>query len=243
MVALATALSPLSASIASAQDYPPPPQQGYQPPPPPNYQDTQQSYRSAPQQGDYRDDDAPPPGYDGSQPPPPPPGYRPDASYAAQEEQDQRYEAYAEDWSQRYCVKARSNAGAGAVIGGLFGALLGSSIAGRGDRGAGAFVGGVAGAAGGAAIGSTTSNDTSPGCPPGFVVRNDAPAFYYRGYGDPYYYAAPVWYRPWIFYEGRWTYRPYPYHAWYYGHRGYGYGRGYGRGPRPYPGGYHHRHY
>jgi hypothetical protein len=142
------------------------------------------------------------------------------------------------------------------VIGGLFGALLGSSIAGRHDRGAGAFVGGVAGAAGGAAIGDSSRNDTSPGCPPGYVVRGGAPAFYYEGYGDTYYYAAPGWYRPWYFYEGRWLYRPYPYHGWYYRHYGYGrpygYGYRYGGGYRHYGGGhwggghwgggYHHRH-
>ena len=84
---------------------------------------------------------------------------------------------------QAPALQAPSNAGAGAVIGGPFGALLGASIAGHGDRRAGAFVSGLAGAAGGAAIASTTSNDTSQGCPPGFVVRNGAPAFYYRGYG------------------------------------------------------------
>lgn len=262
LVAVVTAISPISASMASAQDYPPgqgyrdpppaPPQQGYQyqepPAPQATYQEPQ-GYREAPppqqgyqppppsQQGYYQDD-APPPGYDGSRPPPPPVGYLADQEDAAQYAQDQRYEAYAEDWSQRYCVKARSNAAAGAVIGGLFGALLGSSVAGRHDRGAGAFIGGVAGAAGGAAIGDSSRNETSPGCPPGFVVRNGAPAFYYDGYGSSYYYAAPVWYRPWVFYGGRWTYRPYPYHAWYYRH--YGYGRPYG-GYRGYGGGYRHR--
>lgn len=178
----------------------------------------------------------PPPGYDGRQLPPPPPGYQQQGDNIAQ---DQRYAAYAEDWSRRYCTKARSDAGAGAVIGGVFGALLGSSVAGRHDRGTGALVGGIAGAAGGAAVGSTSGNATSPGCPPGFVVRRDAPAFYYEGYGDPYLYAAPGWYQPWFFYSGRWTYRPYPYHTFYYGH--YGYGRGYGyRGgyDRGYRGGY-----
>lgn len=224
----------LASSGAVAQSYPPPP-------PPPAPQDYGQ-----PPAGYYGNAQAPDPlaapeGYDGSELPPPPPGYQASGDYRADAEQDRRYEAYAEDWSQRYCVKARSNAGAGAVIGGLFGALLGSSVSGRHDHGTGALVGGLAGAAGGAAVGSTTANATSPGCPPGFVVRNDAPAFYYGGYGAPYYYAAPDWYRPWYFYEGRWTYRPYPYHGWYY--RNYGYGRGYGYGyGRGYGyGGYRHR--
>lgn len=240
--ALSSAVSPLVATVAAAQTNPPP-QQGYRDPLPPQddryeqgYRDgQQQAYQNAPPQGD---DEAPPPGYDGSQPPPPPPGYHADAAYDGDRSQDQRYEAYAEDWAQRNCVKSHGNTAAGAVIGGLFGALIGSSIAGRHDRGAGAFVGGVAGAAGGAAIGSSADNATSPGCPPGYSVRGGAPAFYYDD--GPYYYAAPGWYRPWVFYEGRWAYRPYPYHGWYYRnyhHRGPGpyYRGGYGR--------YHRRHY
>lgn len=233
VAAIAATLSPLSASIVSAQDYPPPPQHDYPDSAPPR-----QDYPDAPPPRD----DAPPPGYDGTRPPPPPPEYRADQDDAAQRAQDDRYEAYAEDWAERNCFKAHSNAGAGAVIGGLFGALLGSGLSGRHDHGSGALVGGLLGAGAGAAIGSTSSNDTSPGCPPGYVVRNDAPAFYYGGYDGPYYYAAPGWYRPWVFYEGRWNYRPYPYHAWYYTHYRYG-GRGYGRPGGGYGGGYRHRHW
>ena len=66
----------------------------------------------------------------------------------------------------------------------------------------------------------------------------DAPGFAYGGYGTPYYYAAPEWYRPWYFYDGRWLYRPYPYHGWYYRHYYYGGPRGY----RPYGRGYGYRH-
>lgn len=198
------------------------------------------------QQGYYEDDqpedegdyaDAPPPGYDGSQLPPPPPGYQADARAAA-DPQDNRYQAYAEDWAQRYCVSSnRGNTVGGAVIGGLFGALIGSSVAGRHNNGAGALMGGIAGAGIGGAAGSTADNATSPGCPPGYTVRGGAPAFRYDGYGGGYggsddvgyAYAAPGWYRPWIFVGGRWNYRPYPYHSFYYGHYGRGYG-GYGRG-------------
>ena len=206
--------------------------QGYDQAPPSNQgnYDQQGGYD---RQGSY-DDNAPPPpppeGYDGSAPPPPPPGYDTnDRTYAADPRADQRYEAYAEDWAQRYCVKSSGNAAGGAVIGGLFGALLGSSIAGYHNRGAGALMGGIAGAAVGGAAGSAQDNATSPGCPPGYVVRRDAPAFAYDGYGTAYYYAAPGWYHPWIFIDGRWNYRPYPYHTYYYRH--YAWGRpGYFRG-------------
>ena len=236
----------------SDQDNPPPPDDTYNAPgamddnraPPPN-DDNYNAPPSDDNRGYAQDergyDDAPlppPANYDGTQLPPPPPGYQADARYAPDPQQDQRYEAYAEDWAARNCVKSSGNTAGGAVIGGLFGALLGSSIAGRHDRGAGALMGGIAGAAGGAAIGSAQDNATSPGCPPGYVMRRGAPAFYYDGYASGYYYAAPEWYRPWIFVGGRWTYRPYPYHRWYYGH--YGYGRGWGGHYRGW-GGYRHR--
>ncbi len=232
----------IGATAATAQDYPPPPpQQPY------NQQYNQQPYNQ--NQSGYQDQGSdqrdpryqqqggppppppppPPQGYDGTQLPPPPPGYRDDPAYRADPHQERRYEAYAEDWSQRYCVKSHDNTAAGAVIGGVFGALLGSGLSGRHDHGTGALVGGLAGAGAGAVVGSSSSHATSPGCPPGFVVRRDAPEFVFDG--GPYYYAAPDWYRPWYFYEGRWLYRPYPYHNWYY--RYYGYGRGYyGRGYR-----------
>jgi len=64
-------------------------------------------------------------------------------------------------------------------------------------------------------------------------MRREAPAFAYDGYGSAYYYDAPGWYRPWIFIDGRWNYRPYPYHTYYY--RRYGWGHAY------YRGGYRHR--
>ena len=225
-------------------DPPPPSQPGYDQPPPAQapraYQGNGQYYpedgQSAPPD-DYAD--APPPDYDASRPPPPPPGYRPEPGPGQYPAQDQRYEAYAEQWAQNNCVRAPNNTGAGAVIGGLLGALVGSGVSGRGDHGTGALVGGIAGAAGGAAIGSESANATSPGCPPGYVVRGGAPVFAYD-YGPDYLYAAPGWYQPWYFYGGRWLYRPYPYHNWYYRHyygRGF-YGRHYFHGR---PGYYRHR--
>jgi hypothetical protein len=171
--------------------------------------------------GDY----GPPAGYDGSQTPPPPPGYNP-SSDPQQQAEDQRYAYAAQQYEQNYCVPSHGNAGEGAVLGGIFGAVAGSALAGRHSRGEGALAGGAVGALGGAAI-AGSSGGTSPGCPPGFVVRGDAPAFYYGG--GPYLYAAPVWYHPWVQYGGRWVYRPYPYHAYYYNH--YAHGRAYGRGP------------
>lgn len=231
---LMAAVSPLAASAAFAQsDY----ERGYQA----GRAAAQGSYQAAPGgyddqyqregAGQYQDAPPPPPNYDGSTPPPPPPGYQPQPGYAVDPAADQRYQAYAEDWAQRYCIKSQGNTAGGAVIGGLLGALLGSSVSGRHDRGGGALIGGIAGAAGGAAVGSAADNATSPGCPPGYSVRRSAPAFYYDG--PTYYYAAPAWYRPWYFYGGRWTYRPYPYHTYYYRHWGYGGPRGfYGRPDR-----------
>jgi hypothetical protein len=40
------------------------------------------------------------------------------------------------------------------------------------------------------------------------------PAWSYQPAG--YYYAAPDWYRPWVFIDNSWVYRPYPYHEFYY---------------------------
>lgn len=254
---LSMAVAPFAAAGALAQSAPPPSggyDQGYdqEPPPaqggydqgyddqgpPPGYDQGSPppgydrgapppagGYNQAPPQG-YAPPPAAPPGYDGTRPPPPPPGYQPGPADAAQRDQDQRYSAYAEQWARDNCVKAHGDAGTGALIGGALGAIIGSGF---GGHGGGALAGAVVGAAGGAVVAdSAGSNATSPGCPPGFVVRRGAPGFAYGGYGgQPYVYAAPGWYRPWVYYGGAWVYRPYPYHVWYYGHYGrYGY---YGR--------------
>lgn len=212
----AAALTPI---LASAQPAPPPDA------PPPGY-GSNGSY------GAYPPPSEPPPpqGYDGSNPPPPPPGYQANPNDQALRAWDDRYAADAEAWSRDNCVKAHGNTTAGAVLGGVIGALIGSGLQGRHDHGAGTLAGAALGAAGGAAIaGSANSNETSPGCPPGYVVRQRAPVYVYGDSG--YYYAAPGWYRPWIFIGGAWRYRPYPYHDWYYRtyrfHGGPGY---YGRG-------------
>ena len=176
----------------------------------------QGGYQSQPQgyyaNGAPMPEPAPPPGYDGTRPPPPPAGYV--ASTEDRQDYDDRYAADAERWAQENCVKSANNAGVGALFGGVLGAIIGSSVAGRHDRGAGAFAGAAIGAVGGAAVGSQSRNDTSPGCPPGYSVRRGATTYVYS---EPSYtYAAPGWYRPWVYVGDAWVYRPYPYHGWYY---------------------------
>lgn len=179
--------------------------------PPPDY--------NGPPPSDYAD--RAPPGYDSSRPPPPPPGYN-GGGDAAQRAQDQRYADYAERWAEDNCVKARGDVAGGAFIGGLFGALIGAGVS--GGRGGGALAGAAIGGTTGAVIASSSGGGaTSPGCPRGYVVRDDAPEFAFGG--GPYFYAAPGWYDPWVWGDDRWIYRPYPYHVWYYQH----YSRGGGR--------------
>ncbi len=226
---LATVLASISAVAmvadafaASAQDYQTPPpgynqgyQQGYQGQPQPD-QGYQQGY-----------DQGPPPGYNNAVPPqgqyaPPPPGAD-SRSYDSQTQQyDRDYAARYSAWAAQNCIDRRhNNAAAGAIIGGVLGALVGSAAAGRHDRGGGAVVGGVLGAGAGAAIGSSSTDPR--GCPPGYVVRDGAPGFYFAGpaYGPAYW--GPAWYQPWVWADGRWVYHPY--REWYYRHPGYWGGR------------------
>lgn len=131
-------------------------------------------------------------------------------------EEDRRYAAAVQHWAARACVDERDqNRVAGAAIGGVFGALVGSAAAGRHDRGGGAVVGGILGAIAGSAIGAS---QTSPGCPPGYVVRSGAPPFSPPRFRSGFVYVAPPDYRPWIWADERWVYRPYPYHRYWYRH-------------------------
>ena len=201
------------------QNYPP--QQGYQPAPqgyPQGYQPPPQGYQQPQQPQGY----APPPqGYASPQGPYQDPALRPPEGYSQQDAQrdaspaerdyDRRYAAAAEAWSQANCVRQEQNrTAAGAIIGGVLGAVIGSNLAGGRDRGAGEVVGGALGAVAGGAIAS----NQGPGCPQGFVVRAGAPAFYYAPPpgASVVVYDQPTWYDPWIWYDGRWMYRPYPYH-------------------------------
>jgi hypothetical protein len=230
-------------SVAAAQPYdqggPPPGYNDQGGPPPPGYQN------------------GPPPGYQGGPPPnqgpnggyydaqpsdqggpPPPPGYDGGPPSAQQRQQDEQYANYAEAWARDNCVKSGGNVAAGAIFGGTFGAILGGIAGGPRGVAVGAGLGGL----GGAAVAASEQGATSPGCPPGYVVRRDAPPFQYA-VGPDYYYYAPADYDPWIWYGGAWVYRPYPYHAWYYRHYGHGdYDhRGYDHRGYDHRGGYDHR--
>jgi len=180
--------------------------------PPPMYGQT--AY-AAPQ-GDYRNpppEPSAPSEYNGQNTPPPPPGYAP-SSDAPSRAADQAYATEAQRWAQDNCVKSRGDTASGALVGGILGAIVGSAMGGRGDGGLGTVAGAAIGAMGGAAVAESSGGDTSPGCPPGYVVRRDAARYTYRPEG--YFYAAPQWYRPWVFMGGAWAYRPYPYHDYYY---------------------------
>lgn len=203
--AAAMALAPLAAGAAQAQGYPPP--SG-------DYRAAPDGYPDQPD-ADYDDDLPPPPGYDGRDMPPPPPGYEPDPDEAQWRDRDSQYGRHSENWARNNCVKSVGNTAAGAVIGGVIGAIVGSSLGGRHDHGGSTIAGAGIGAVGGAVIASGSGGDTSPGCPPGYVLRRDA-----REYAAPsgYDYAAPGWYRPWLLIGGAWVYRPYPYHAYYTRH-------------------------
>jgi len=130
---------------------------------------------------------------------------------------DRDYADRYSQWASRNCVDRRSNTAAGAVIGGVVGAVAGSGLAGRGDHAAGAFAGGALGATAGAAIGANASN--APACPPGYAVAAGAPAFYYQPSYPPAVVYGPAWYQPWTWIDGHWVYRPYRY--WYWTHRAY----------------------
>ncbi len=165
---------------------------------------------------------------------PPPPGYEPGYAYGDTDVappegysdrdryydfsdrargEDQRYSRSVERWAEENCIDQRNNQVAGAVIGGILGAIIGSNVAGRHSRTGGAVVGGALGAMAGSAIGASS---TSPGCPPGFVVRRGASPFAAPVFVGGYAYVAPPGYRPWIWTGSRWGYRPYPYHRYWY---------------------------
>jgi hypothetical protein len=151
---------------------------------------------------------------------PPPAGYSRadlwDDSSEAARAADARYTYEAERWAAENCVEQRANnTAAGAVIGGLLGAVAGSGLAGRHEHAAGAVVGGVAGALAGGAIGGSATN---PSCPPGYVLRPAAPPFDPGPVYRDVVYVQPAWYDPWIWYGGHWIYRPYPYHRFWFRH-------------------------
>jgi hypothetical protein len=188
----------LDATAAGAQ---PPPTPDQYPPPQGQYPPPQDE--SGPPQGQYA--------------PPPPGAEAPGSAYDAQAQQyDYDYGRRYSDWAGRYCVARHNNAAAGAIIGGVLGAVIGGGLAGRYNRGAGVVAGGAIGATTGALIGSSS---TAPGgCPPGYVIRGGAPAFAYPQPVGPVFWA-PSWYNPWVFVGGAWVYHPYRY--WYFNHGAY----------------------
>ncbi len=148
---------------------------------------------------------------------PPPSDYKPAPGRYVQSDRDQaeddRYSREAERWAAANCVaERRDNATAGAVIGGLVGAIAGAGLAGRHDGAPAAILG----AGAGAAAGSTIAKNTSPECPPGYVVRAAPEPFYAPSFYPDVVYVAPPWYDPWVWYGGHWIYRPYPYHRFWY---------------------------
>ncbi|MEO8925743.1 MAG: hypothetical protein ABI306_01150 [Caulobacteraceae bacterium] len=225
LAAISAAAMLADASLAAAQ-----PAQGYgnsgqydnSGPPPPGQYDNSGGYNNADQSG-------PPQG----QYAPPPPGYgNGNAQYDDRSQQtDRDYAQRYQQWSAQNCIDRRNNnTAAGAIIGGVLGAVVGAGVAGRGNAGAGALLGGALGAGTGAAIGSSSSS--TAGCPPGYYVRAGAPAFVYGGGYGPGVVYAPAWYRPWVWSGGRWNYTPY--RSWYWNHRTYWRPGWRGRPYRPY---------
>jgi len=96
----------------------------------------------------------------------------------------------------------RSNGAAGTIIGGIAGALLGSSVAPHhGNRAGGAAIGGVTGAIIGNSIGRSSAKSNSYACN-GYDGR-------YYGYSAPTYrYSAPTYYYNGA-YDGRYGYNTY----------------------------------
>jgi hypothetical protein len=192
------ALSIVAPAFAQPQNYPPPPPQGGYP----------QNY---PPQGP---NGASPQGYTD-------PAMNPPPGYTAQDaqrdesqqmrDQDRAYAAQAEAWAQANCQRAEANrTTGGAILGGILGAVIGSNLASGGGRTGGAIIGGV----GGAALGANVAKNSQGACPQGYAMRAGAPP-----YPAPVVvYDAPDWYNPWIWYDGRWMYRPYPYHRYYHEH-------------------------
>jgi hypothetical protein len=213
-----------SAQSAPAPQYqtPPPPQ--YNGPPPPRDLTPPAPQPQAPPQGQYAPQEqyAPRGQYapqDQYAPAPPDAGYNSSPAY---QQTYQDYRARYDEWAMQNCVTERNNnVAAGAIFGGVAGALMGFSLAGWAARGAWALFGGSVGMAAGAAI----AGSSQPGsCPNGYAVRAGAPAFNTGGPAYAYggYYAAPAYaprpyygprpYSPWVWVNGRWVRRGYGYH-------------------------------
>jgi hypothetical protein len=108
-------------------------------------------------------------------------------------------------------AREHSNGTAGAVIGGIAGALLGSSVAPHhGNRAGGAAIGGVTGAIIGNSIGRSSAKSNSYACN-GYDSRRHygyAPTYYYDGRGYDGRYGYNTYYERPYSYDSR-TYYPY----------------------------------
>lgn len=115
----------------------------------------------------------------------------------------------------------RSNGTAGAVIGGIAGALLGSSVAPHhGNRAGGAAIGGVAGAVIGNSIGRSSSDCSNQAYYRDGRYYRQAPSYYSNQsyYSTPGYYSSPSYYSGG--YDGRYGYNTYaPRYDYRYDHR------------------------
>lgn len=208
MVVEPAAASAQSAPYAYDQNGAPP--ANYQGPPPPQPQGPPPTPYHA----------SPPPAQSGYAPPPAQygaPGY----NGGGYQQNYRDYQAQYAQWSAQNCTTQHSNnIAAGAIIGGVAGALMAASIAGWAVRGAWVLFGGSLGLTAGALIGASTS---APGCPSGYAVRSGAPPFYYGGpaYPEGGYYSQPAYAparyygpgpsRDWMWMDGRWVRRPDPY--------------------------------
>jgi hypothetical protein len=151
--------------------------------------------------------------------------YTPSPNYAADDA----------NWARDNCVKARGNTAGGAVVGGILGAIVGSAMGGRHDHGTGTAVGAALGALGGAAVANSAGGQTSPGCPPGYVVRESTT--YVPAPRQPAYYPTPAPYVGSVWYGSRSYWRPAPPRPVYGG----GWGRPYGGNGHGWGGGHHRR--
>jgi hypothetical protein len=116
-------------------------------------------------------------------------------------------------------AREHSNGAAGTIIGGIAGALLGSSVAPHhGNRAGGAAIGGVAGALIGNSIGRSSAKENSYACNGAYDRRYygsySAPTYYYNGgYDGRYSYYTPntttYSYAPSYSYDRRSYYDPY----------------------------------
>jgi uncharacterized protein YcfJ len=117
-------------------------------------------------------------------------------------------------------AREHSNGTAGAVIGGIAGALLGSSVAPHhGNRAGGAAIGGVTGAIIGNSIGRSSAKSNSYACNGydrryysydnrGYYSGYSAPTYYYNGAYDGRYGYNTYYERPYS-YDSRTYYYPY----------------------------------